>query len=112
MANLRADLLNELRNQKYYAEMELVRLAQDGTMNYREKIDALDDVLTDIALLNQKMALADGYFAQPEQAAPAANVPDAPAEEENPATQQPVAEQPQVVPAPAPAAHPGQSHGE
>ena len=93
MANLRADLLNEIRNQKYYAEIELIRLAQDGTMNYREKIDSISDILSEIAIINQKMILIDSYFTQPE-------VTPTPEAKPAPAPQQ------QAVP------HAGQSHGE
>jgi hypothetical protein len=103
MANLKADLLNELRTQKYYAEMELLRLAQDPTMKYKEKILDIDEQLAEIALINSKIGLAEGYFQDaPQEQAPVANVPEAPQEE--------VAEMP--APAPAPAPHQGQSHAE
>lgn len=113
MANLRADLLNELRNQKYYAEIELVRLAQDATMSYRDKIDSLDELLGDIALLNNKMGLADGYFQEP-QAAPVP-APEGIVQSPEPMpvpegnVEAPVA---QPAPAPQPIVHQGQSHGE
>lgn len=98
MANLKVDLLNELRNQKYYAEIELIRLASDPTMNYKEKIELLDVELADIALLNQEIGLAEMYFQEPvPQPAPVAA---------DPSVNQPPA------PAPAPATLPGQSHGE
>ena len=105
MANLKADLLNELRSQKYYAEMELLRLAQDPTMNYREKILDISDVLGSIAMMNNKIALADGYFQEAPQEAPQGvpNVPEPPVEE---VPQAPV-EQAQVN-----QPLPGQSHGE
>ena len=114
MANLKADLLNELNNRKYYAEMELMRLAQAPDMNYKAKVDAIIGQLGLIASLNQEMALADGYFQTPEQQAPPAVAVDQPLPEGN--VEAPVEEQPQVevapAPAPAPQAHPGQSHGE
>jgi len=101
MANLKADLLNELRNQKYFAEMELLRLAQEPNMNYKEKIQGIDGQLEEIALITNKIGLAEGYFqdAPPQEAAP--NVPEAPVAE------QPVPEQPQVA-----QPQPGQSHAE
>ena len=109
MANLKADLLNELRNQKYYAEMELLRLAQDPSMNYRAKILKLDKELESIALLNQKIALAEGYFQTPEQAPIEQPVPmeQTPVPVEQPVPEAPVPAQP-VVNKPIQ----GQSHGE
>jgi hypothetical protein len=121
MANLKADLLNELRNQKYYAEMELLRLAQDPSMNYRKKILDIDIQLGSIALMNQKIGLAEGYFQNPEEAqppvpnvpveaqvpnVPVAPVPEAPAVEVKP--EAPAVEVKPVVNKP----QPGQSHGE
>ena len=89
MANLKLDLLNKLRNDKYYAELELVRLAQDPNMNYALKIDQMKDKLNEIAILNADMGLVEQYFQEP------AGVPAA-------------------VPATVPAGivHPGQTHGE
>jgi hypothetical protein len=98
MANLKVDLLNELRNQKYFGEIELIRLAGDPTMNYKAKIAELDSTLTEIALVNQKIGLAEMYFQEP-VAAPA------PAPQADPSVTQPPV-------APAPAVLPGQSHGE
>lgn len=93
MANLKADLLNELRNQKYYTEMELIRLAQDPTMNYREKILDISDVLGSIALIDTKLGLVEGYFQETTPQIPQEEIPNLP---------QPVTTQ----------VHQGQSHGE
>ena len=102
MANLKLDLQNKLNNDKFYAELELVRLAQEPNMSYRTKIDSMNLELEILALTNAKLGLVDQYFQEPApQAAPA---PDG---------------QPQAAPAPAPApeapkgkVHQGQSHGE
>jgi hypothetical protein len=99
MANLKVDLLNELRNQKMYAEIELIRLASDTAMNYKNKIGNISDVLKEIALLNQEIGLGEMYFQeQPVPQNAPAPVPAAQAEQS--VTQPPVQ------------AHPGQSHGE
>jgi hypothetical protein len=91
MANLKLDLLNKLRNDKYYAELELVRLAQEPNMNYKDKIDLMTYKLGEISLLNANMGLAEQYFQEPVQA---------------PAAGAPVQAQPQGQ------VHPGQTHGE
>lgn len=90
MANLKLDLLNKLRNDKYYEELELVRLAQDPNTNYKEKIDAMACRLANLSLLNAQMGLVEQYFQEP---APAPAPTGAPV---NPAGQ----------------VHPGQTHGE
>jgi hypothetical protein len=93
MANLKLDLLNYLNNNKYYEELELVRLASDPNTNYKEKIDNMSFRLQNIAILNAQIGLVAQYFQEP--------VP-APVAETN--TQQQVIPQGQV--------HQGQSHGE
>ena len=95
MANLKLDLLNKLRNDKYYAELELVRLAQDPNCNYKQKIDDMQYQLQEISLLNAEMGLVEVYFQEP-VATPA------PAQAGAPVTQK----------APAGVVHPGQTHGE
>ena len=95
MANLKINLGDKLRTDKMFAEIELVRLAQDPTMNYQWKIDAMKQQLQEIALLNAELGLMEQYFQEPVQAAPA----EAPA---------PVAQSP----APVAQVHQGQTHGE
>jgi len=95
MANLKLDLLNKLNNDKYYEELELVRLAQDPNTNYKEKIEAMSYKLANLSLLNAQIGLVGQYFQEPPQAAPA-NVPQG----------APVQQQPQGQ------VHQGQTHGE
>jgi hypothetical protein len=99
MANLKLDLLNKLRSDKYFEEMELVRLAQEPNMNYKQKIEEMQVQLASLAMLNAQMGLVEQYFqepAPPQQAAPA-TAPDG---------QVPVQQQP------AGKVHPGQTFGE
>lgn len=95
MANLKLDLLNKLRNDKYYKEIELVRLAQEPNMNYERKIYEMDELLEEIALNNIKAGLIEQYFQEP------AGQP----------TGQLVGEV-QQTPPPSGQVHPGQTHGE
>jgi hypothetical protein len=78
-----------LRNDKYYDELELVRLAQDPNMNYKVKIEQMSALLANLSVLNAQMGLAEQYFQEP-VAAPAP-VPQG---------------------APAGQVHAGQTHGE
>ena len=94
MANLKLDLVNKLNNEKFYAELELVRLAQEPNMNYKLKIVGMEDELSKLALLNAKIGLAEQYFTEPaEGAVPSVN------------------DAPQQAPAPQQVQN-GQSHGE
>lgn len=95
MANLKLDLVNKLNNDKFYAELELVRLAQEPNMNYKEKIEGMDAQLEGLAVLNAKIGLVEQYF---KEEAPAEGTPQ----------DAPVADAAQ---APAQAQQ-GQSHGE
>ena len=99
MANLKIDLINELNNKKMYAELELVRLAQEPNMHYKTKIDSMNLELEILALVNAKLGLVEQYFQEPVAPAQAGQAPVAPAAE-------PVAEKP------AGKVHQGQSHGE
>jgi len=65
MANLKLDLQNRLNNQKFFAELELVRLAQEPAMNYELKIEQMDVQLQQLAVVNAKIGLVDQYFQEP-----------------------------------------------
>ena len=94
MANLKLDLVNKINNDKFYAELELVRLAQEPNMNYKLKIDQMDAQLQVIALLNAKLGLVEQYFQEP------------------PVQQQVPQMSPQGQQVPQGKVHQGQSHGE
>lgn len=66
MGNLKIDLINKVKNDQYYNEMELSRLAQDATMNYKSKISEMTFVIGNIALGNAVLALVEQYFKEPE----------------------------------------------
>jgi hypothetical protein len=97
MANLKLDLLNKLRNDKYYEELELVRLAQDPNTHYKNKIEAMQVQLFQLAALNAEMGLVEQYFQEPPQVAP----------QQVPVGGAPVAAGQQPV-----KVQPGQTHGE
>lgn len=88
MTNLKLDLLNKHKNDKYYAELELVRLVNDSTLNYKSKIDLMSELLENIAILNAQIALVEQYFQ------------DTPPQQEERPIQQPTHK------------HQGQTHGE
>ena len=65
MANLKLDLLNKINNDKYFEELELVRLAQDPNMNYKQKVEEMSFKLSNIAVLNAQLGLVEQYFKEP-----------------------------------------------
>ena len=67
MANVKQDLMNKIGTEKYYAELELGRLAADPNMNYEDKIIQMSYKLERIAIINGQIGLANQYFpeAQP-----------------------------------------------
>jgi len=69
MANVKlvVDLLNKLSNDKMFEEMELVRLAQEPNMYYKEKIEQMSYRLSNIAMLNAQLALVGQYFPDQQQ---------------------------------------------
>lgn len=97
MANLKLDLLNKINNEKYFEEMELIRLAQEPNMNYRDKIESMTYRLEKIALLNAEIGLVNQYFQDPseQQQMPMQQAPQMPMQQ-----------------APQQFVHQGQSHGE
>jgi len=99
MANLKLDLINKINNDKFYEEIELIRLAQDPNMNYRNKIELMQVQLEKLALLNTQAGLVDQYFQDAPQQ-PQAGAPT-PAPASKPEEQKPQGN-----------AHQGQSHGE
>ena len=102
MANLKQDLLNDLGNEKYYAELELARLAADPAMVYLDKIESMSDLLKSIAENDLATQLVGKYFQEPVAAPEGQPQGDAPVA--------PAPEQPAPVAASKP--HDGQTHGE
>lgn len=98
MANLKQDLLNNLGNKKYYDELELVRLAQEPNMVYKEKIDLMSELLRELALSDLSQQLVGKYFPD----APPAPAPVSEDAQQIVAPEQPVDAKP----------HQGQTHGE
>jgi len=106
MANLKLDLINKLNNDKFYSELELVRLAQEPNMNYKEKIELMNNQLEELALLNIKAGLVEEYFKEPAPISQGAPLPQG-----APVTA-PVTANVPVTNKPAGKVHQGQSHGE
>lgn len=64
--NLKIDLLGKLNNDKFYEELELVRLAAEPNMKYKDKIELMSVQLEQIALINAKLKLVEEqYFKEP-----------------------------------------------
>ena len=67
MTNLKIDLLNELRNKKYYAEIELRRLAEQPLqMKYNDKLELIQEQLNVISTLESSIQLVEKIFVSPQ----------------------------------------------
>ena len=93
MPNLKLDLKNRIANEKFYDELEFIRLAGVPDMNYEEKVDTMQQLLENIAIQNAQLGLLEQYFQEPPVPAPIVNAPA-------------------LAPAPAGQVHPGQTFGE
>jgi len=62
MPDLKVDLNNKLQNDKYYHELELVRLAQEPNMNYSKKIKLMIKKMSKITLINSQLSELVKYF--------------------------------------------------
>lgn len=99
MANLKLDLINQLNNEKYYAEIEFFRLAAEPNMKYKVKIGEMATQLEKIVMVNAQLGLVEQLLPE-QQAAPQQAPP-------------PQADAPAPPPAePKAKVHQGQSHGE
>lgn len=95
MVDLKLDLINNVKNDKYYRELELIRLASEPNMNYKKKIKLISNIIKKIALLNTQLELIDVYFKDEQQQ-----------------NQQNVPKKSQQSPPPRENIHQGHSHGE
>ena len=80
MANLKIDLFNKFSNDKYYAELELQRLASVDYLTYEEKVNKMAEQFNKISLINSNIELLEVYFTQPLEVLPETEVEVAPTE--------------------------------
>ena len=62
MADLKLDLTNKINNDKYYAELELVRLASEPNIKYLYKVEEMSKMLDIIANANNKIHLIENVY--------------------------------------------------
>lgn len=60
--NLKIDIDNNLRNQKYYEELELLRLATSNILKYEDRISLIIECLNKISNIDKTLVLSDKYF--------------------------------------------------
>jgi len=59
---LKTDVLNELRNQKYYAQDELKQRVDDVSLSQREKVEAIIELAGEMVEIENKISLVDAIF--------------------------------------------------
>jgi hypothetical protein len=73
---LKNDVLNELRNEKYYVQDDLRAIVDDSSMSQREKVQGVIDAVSSLVGIDAKIATVENIFQAP--AAPAPEQPIAP----------------------------------
>ncbi len=59
---LKTDVLNELRNQKYYAQDELKQRVDDVSLSQREKVARIIELAGEMVEIENKIGLINGIF--------------------------------------------------
>ena len=65
---LKQDVLNELRNDKYYSQDDLRVIVADENLSQRDKVKSVIDTVSKMVAIDAKIALVEGIFASEEQA--------------------------------------------
>ena len=68
--DLKNDLTELVKNDIRFAEIELVRLSQDNTLEYKHRLERMGYQLELIAIANGKIAGVNQYFSVPQPTAP------------------------------------------
>lgn len=63
---LKNDILNELRNEKYYINDEITLLANNENITQKEKVKGIIDTVERLLLIDSKINLVDSIFYVPE----------------------------------------------
>lgn len=71
---MKNDLVNELRNEKYYLDQDVVRLLNDTTISYKKRLDELKEVFIRIGAIEQGLIMVDAYLPHQEVQRPTEQV--------------------------------------
>lgn len=63
---LKYDILNDVRTEKYYLEMDLVQIANNNDISYKEKIQKIKKILEKIVINDSIGSLTKEYFVERE----------------------------------------------
>lgn len=87
MLVLKTDILNELRNKKYYIQNELERVAvkvSDAEISHKERVERVIELTKELTSIDSSIKLVDAIFAAPQpKQAPAPVAAQAPVEATN-----------------------------
>lgn len=62
---LKNDVLNELRNEKYYVQDDLRAIVDDSSMPQREKVSAVIDAVSSLVQIDAKIVTVENIFQTP-----------------------------------------------
>lgn len=80
---IKNDVLNELRNQKYYTQDELKFTIDDSTKTQKQKVEKVISIADELVRLDSKITLVENIFVDTAQAQPMAQPMAEPAPETN-----------------------------
>lgn len=67
---IKQDVINELRNQRYYNEAEISRLVATDTVSHKTRVNAVAKLVQDNVKLIESVKLMELYFPSVPQQAP------------------------------------------
>lgn len=67
MANIKTDLLQQVEQDRYFAEMDLIALVSNQTLSYKDKLEQIGEVIEKIALINSRKGIIEQYFQEAPQ---------------------------------------------
>lgn len=72
---IKQDVINELRNQRYYNEQEITRLVTTDTVTHKDRVFAIAQLVQTNVQLIESVKLMELYFPAQQKVAPIAQQP-------------------------------------
>ncbi len=83
---IKQDVINELRNQRYYNEQEILRLVGQDSMSHQERVRSIAEYLKQNVSLIESIKLMEAYYPAEKKSvapAPSEELPLTPTEDVN-----------------------------
>ncbi len=79
---IKQDIINELRNQRYYNEQEILRLVGQDSVRHQDRVQMVSELLKSNVLLIESIKLIEAYYPSQKkvESQPEAEIPLTPTE--------------------------------